>query len=283
MSDEIKLNKKKIRNINELKIRLIAGALTLIFIPSYIFALSKFSDNDKKSEEEIIVEYFGEGSEEDLVLDYIDISKKLNDLKLYKYNIDESLLTTYNISNELKTPKELKVLIEKFESIDNSVSYDDLKTQSDNINLILNLVRQESLVNSYIYTIGYSVAHTNITTATKEYAGEVFGIDEGNIKFRYYPNNSIVSVDNIERTKYGYDEKETYSFGDSFLSSEERTIKDGVVWMEKVDDGKKTTSALYDEDRNDIIIDALKKSVDLYQEVIEEDLYDSDLAGKLRK
>ena len=187
-------------------------------------------------------------------------------------------------------PEEIEKLVTKFGDIGSSVSTKDLNVLSDNIYTILNLKKQEQLVNKYIYSIGYETAYNNITEATKKYAGEVFGVEDyENLKFRYNSGgntgeSSVLMTNTIDK-QYGLDEVQNYNFASLFRSEEEDKIQDGVISMIKTDknnDKNDEDNNSYNLDRNKYIKEALEQSVILTQEVEENDLYNEKLAGKLK-
>jgi len=279
----LKVNKRKLSRKAKKLITgfILAGILTGVGIASANALMENYNENQKTT----IIEYFGQESEEKKLLDYIDISDKLNKMNLEKYVIDETFFDKYNISNELKSPDELNNLIDKYSLINSFVSTKDIVKQTENIDIILNLIRQESLVNSYIYTSGYSLAHENITEATKKYAGEVFDLNEKNIKFGL--NEYNITIENNDPTRYEHEKRDIHVIDtEIFPSKKEQKIAHGVYHMDNVDvdnDKNYDDNDQYNKDRNNYIKDALGYSVDLFDEVTDKDLYDEDLASHFRK
>ncbi len=249
-----------------------------------------YTNESEKNQIETIVEYYGEDSEENEILDYMELSEEMYSLDLQKYITDSNLYEKHLISNELKSPEEIKKLIENFKKFDKSFSSIDVKKISEYIDTILNLKKQEQLTNKYIYNTGYSTANENITSATKKYTAEVFGISAPeNIKFRYLTSNSSgeenITITNTIDKKYGTDEEEVYNLRDSFSSKEENMIRKGVRSMVNTNtsyDKNDNDNYEFNRTRNQYIKDALAKSAILEQEVEDKDLYDSKLASKLR-
>ena len=279
----LKVNKRKLTRKG---IKLVTGVILVGILTGVgITGVNALMENYNERQKTTIVEYYGQESEEKKLLDYIDISDKLNKMDLEKYIINETLLDKYNISNELKSPNELNELIDKCNLINSFVSTKDIVKQAENIEIILNLIRQESLVNSYIYTSGYSLAHENITEATKKYAGEVFDLNENDIKFGSYEH--AVTIENNDRAQYDIENKDIYIIDREInFSKKQNMIADGVGHMVNVDasdDKNYDDNDEYNKDRNKYIKDALKYSVDLYEDVENKDLYDEDLASHFRK
>lgn len=227
--------------------------------------------------EEKIINYYGEDSKEKDVVSYIDLSKKLEELNLEKYEVEPHLFEKYNIPTELKNPEELKTLIDNVKFINAFVPSKNINKQSENIETILNLITQKRLVNEYIYTVGYDLALGNVTDATKKYTAEVFGVEEDTLDFthRYdrYSNENNVSIKNNDAK---------YNISNPILKSEERQIKKGVISMEHTKDSVNYYNSEYDKGRNKDIINALKTSAELYQENENNDLYNDRIASKLK-
>lgn len=228
---------------------------------------------------EYITEYYGEDSKESEVMDYIEISERLNDLNLNEYIADDSLYQKFNISNELKSTDEVIEMINNF-----SKSYigsnANLTDQSKHIENILNLKVQERLVNNHIYNTGYNIAYESVKTATKKYAAEVFGInDYENITFKYSGGK-----DEIVEVIYLNGEK-SYIIERNTLNNLKTQIFDGVLWMKNTNkkyDKNIDDNYSYSKDRNDYILKALEESAKINDEVNNENLYSEKLANKLK-
>lgn len=236
----------------------------------------------------VVMQYYGESSTEYKIMKYIDISEKLHSLKLENYSIDESLFQKYNISNELMSPEDIDKLIVELEAFDSNVSNKNITKQSEKIELILTLKKQENLVNNYIYRVGYNVANHNITEATKAYAAEVFGVSEpSDLTFKFHRvesrNEENVVVTQDDKTKYG--DERSYNIDDWGLTKEEKQIRAGVSSMVNTDtddDFNNSDNNSYNEQRNNNIIKALYNSSELEQAVISNDLYNETLANKMK-
>ena len=86
---------KKSNNLNKrLKLFVTASAVLLVGSVSFFVANDVIAANDLK-EERNIVEHYGVDSLEFKILDYIDISKILSELKLDEYIADNSLYEGY--------------------------------------------------------------------------------------------------------------------------------------------------------------------------------------------
>ena len=266
---------------------LIATGVILISIPVGVAANNNHLEEQQK---ESIVAYYGEESIENEIVKYMDISEKLSKLDLANFNINESLYKKHNISDQLKSPEEIDEYIEKFKGINSYISFKEITKQSENIDIVLNLVAQEKLVNSYIYNVGYSTANQNVTSATKKYAAEVFGVeDPANIYFNYFMDQksgeSNTNVVNKKISKSGLTEKETYNFDNILEKKEEININKGVISMTETNvlsDKISEDNNEYNADRNSIIREALANSVSLENQVEDYDLYNEKLANKMK-
>lgn len=270
--------------IGRLKKTRLYKVLTLPIAAASIAAVMLFTTGcaeiDLETNIEYIIEYYGEDSKESEVIDYIEISRLLNDLNLDEYTADDSLYEKFNVSSELKSVDEINIMINNFtESYTGSSK--NLTEQSKYVENILNLKVQEDLVNRYIYNTGYSVANDAISIATKKYVGEVFGIsDYENITFRYnegHDETIIVIYNNGEKS---------YVIDRNTLDGQKNQIFDGVLWMTKTNthyDKNDKDNYSYNEDRNDYILKALEESAKINNEVNDKDLYDSDLASDMKK
>ena len=277
-----KLNVNKKTNNFKKRLKVVATTSALILVGTLSFfgikdAVAAYEIKDEKA----ISAHYGVDSVEFKILDYIDISKILSELKLGEYITDNSLYETRNISNELKSPNELRSLIDTFLKEKDFINEKEVDILDDYVNVVLTLKRQETLVNAYIYSSGYEVANSNVTEATKKYAGEVFGIEDyNNITFNYRANSNsgeqFVTINNQDGK---------YTLRDSFPSKEEKAITNGVLSMIDTNteyDKNYTDNSIYNKDRNEYIIDALATSTKLEHEVEENDLYSEYLARKLR-
>lgn len=277
------LNKKTV-------LRLMVGVAIIGVLVAVPLGVNAHHNRIEEQKKESIVEYYGEESVESKILNYINLSEKLSKLNLESFDIDESLYKKYNISDQLKSPEEIEEYIEKFKSINSYISSKDITKQSKNIDVVLNLAVQEKLVNSYIYNVGYSTANKNITSATKKYAAEVFGVeDPSNIYFNYHMDmgsgESSIIVMNKTADKYGLAGEETYIFDNQFQKKEEKVINKGVISMTQtdvLDDKLSEDNDEYNADRNDRIIKALANSANLENQVEDYDLYNEKLANKMK-
>ncbi|MBE6139419.1 MAG: hypothetical protein E7174_02815 [Firmicutes bacterium] len=267
------------------KFKLIVSAVVVAaIVVGGAFAIKKAIDKNDQKRRQSVVQYYGEESLENNIIRYIDISKDLFDLDLYKYDVDESLFEKYNISNELMSPEEIKELINQNKLINSFISKKDITTQSENVEIVLNLIRQEQLVNEHIYTTGYSVAHSNSTEATKKYVGEVFGIDDyENITTKYSFENG--SGESSVGLFYNDDHKtKSYDINSPFFSSKKIDIVAGVKAMNDTDnsnDHDLTDNDEYNKERNKLIKKAIEQSAILNIKVDNQDLYDEDLARRM--
>lgn len=271
-------------------LKLVAGFAIVAVLASAPIGVVAHNNRIEEKQNESIVAYYGEDSIENKIIQYIDISEKLSKLNLESFDIDKILYEKHNISNELKSPDEIEDLIKEFKGINSYISSKDITKQSKNIDIVLNLAAQEKLVNSFVYNVGYSVANKNITDATKKYAAEVFNIeDPKNVEFKYFMDSgsaeSNTTVINKTPNKYGFKGKETYNFDNQFEKKEEKKITSGVVFMNQTDvlnDKISEDNNKYNDDRNNIIKDALYSSVDLELEVKENNLYNEKLVNKMK-
>lgn len=224
----------------------------------------------------IISEYYGEESKEYDVVSYIKLSEELEKLSLEKYEITPNLYDKYNISSVLKSPEEINDLITKIKNQNAFVSSKNITKQSENIDIVLNLVKQKELVNKYIYEKGYDLALRNIEQELNEYAGEVFGVDGENLG--YYHRFDNKTGDNFTSIKNG---DKRYSMG-LFTNNVENNIRKGIITQDSTQDSYGKYSDSYDEQRNEDILKALKVSAQLSKENDETDLYNQKMASRLR-
>ena len=286
----LQVNKKAKCFNKKAVLRLVGVIATGVILISIPVGVAAHNNRVEEQQKESIVTYYGEESVENEILKYIDISEKLSKLDLASFDIDESLYEKHNISVQLKSPEEIDEYIEKFKSINAYISSKEITKQSKNIDIVLNLATQEKLVNSYIYNVGYSTANKNVTSATKKYAAEVFGVeDPSNVYFNHHTDigsgESRTIVMNKTPDKYGLIGKETYGFENLNEKKEEKTINKGVISMiqtDVLDDKLPEDNDEYNADRNDRIIKALANSANLENQVEDYDLYNEKLANKMK-
>ena len=271
-------------------LKLVAGFAVVAVLAAVPIVSVAHNDYVINQQENAIVAYYGDESIESKIIDYINVSDELNKLNLRSFTVDDSLYEKYNISNELKSPEEITKYIEQFKSVNSYISSKDITKQIQNIDIVLNLKAQEKLVNSYIYNVGYSVANENITSATKKYTAEVFGIeDPSNIYFNYHTDNGTnetnTMIINQVTNKYGLRDDESYNFDNTFEKKEEKQINKGVISMVQTDtssDKIETDNNKYNYERNSIIRKALANSANLENQVEDYDLYNEKLANKMK-
>lgn len=276
-------NKIKNKRLKKLKYRLVVGGVLATTIIGGFVIKNKITENEQKNIQ-TIVNYYGEDSEENKIIEYLELSETLNKLNLNSYSFDESLFSEYNILQELKNPKEIKEMINKQKEINMFISKKDILKQHENIELILNLIIQERLINNYIYTTGYSVVNQDVKDETKRYTGEVFGIkDYNNITFDYNLNSNAE-----QSVKIHYDSdkgKNEYYLANFFMLKEEKNIMDGVASINNTDsynDNDIENNNEYNKNRNMYIKEALEKSANLGYMTDENDLYNEELSRKMK-
>lgn len=282
---KVQINKKALQK--KKRYRLIIGTISAVLVITSGSAIFKKHNQTKEDKlKQTVINYYGEDSQENKILQYLELSETLNDLKLENYLIDESLFSKYNILDELKSPEEIEDLIKQAKSTNYFISKKDIVKQSENCELVLNLIKQEKLVNDYIYKTGYYTANKDALMSTKKYTGEIFGIEDyENIKFKY----SMDSVDATKNVIINYDGKDgekSYSF-DNFLkilSEETDKIMDGVVSINNTDSSidKIDDNDEYNKARNEFIKNALEQSAILGYDVDNNDLYNERLSKKMK-
>lgn len=275
------------RKLRLVKIKITATIVAGIIVLTGLLAIAKKLAKEIKIDEtrNTISNFYGDGSEERKIFEYICISNELNDLDLDKYNYNEELYAA-NISNdqEPKPPYEIRNLIEEYKKNRNFEK--DLHTANDHAKVIFELIHQSELVNSHIYTDGYKVSNEDVTRATKEYTAEVYDIDADDIVLRRTnPSSSAPSEYRIKvdvSGKYGNKEvTETINdYGDT------KTITRGIDHMintqnNETDDKDKEDNNQHNEDRNKYITNAMLYAIELDQARESENLYNSDLAEDL--
>lgn len=287
---DLQVNKKAKCLNKRVVLRLMVGVTIVGVMAAIPIGVTAHHNNVEEQQKTSIMQYYGEDSIESKIVNYIDISEELRLLNLGSFNIDESLYKKHNISDQLKSPEEIKEYITKFKNINSFVSSKDITKQSKNIDIVLNLAVQEKLVNSYIYNVGYSTANKNITDATKKYTAEVFGVENpANIYFNYHleakSGESSTKVMNRNSDEYGSSKNEVYNFDNQFQKKEEKNINKGIISMTQTDvsgDKIPEDNDRYNEDRNDNIREALANSVNLENQVEDYDLYNERMANKMK-
>lgn len=276
---EIKVNEKAIKKGNR-TFKLVGTLAVMISMASGLISLYIHNKNTYKGETTSVVQYYGDESKESQILEYIEVSKRLSKLDLDKYEIDDELVSSYYVSSKLASPEELNKKIDELDKIGVFILSKNLNEQSKNLNLVLNLKKQEKLVNRYIYEEGYDVAYRDIKDAVKEYTGEVFNVEPKNVKLEYNRGGTGTppSVDITSEDK-------SYEAGGAFTTDEEDKIVYGVSNMVNVDKeyiNGTVNEEEYNEKRNSRIRAAIVNSASLQNEVEKFDLYNEKLAGKMR-
>lgn len=278
-----KLKKTRFYKVLTLTIATVSLAAVMLYTTGCASIDLEMIDNTNIEQ---IVQYYEDDETVKEVLDYIELSKRINDLSLDKYIIDEELYSSLNISNELMSVEELTKLVNNF-SDSYEGSYKNINSQYEHIETILNLRRQEKLVNTYIYNTGYAVAHEKISTATKGYAREVFGAENYDDINLWRPTSSEPSDRTIVFKYNGGNCSISVGISDGWgHTAEENNICEGIDHMINTDtkyDKNFEDNHLYNSQRNQFIKNALQKSVELSEAVENKDLYISELAGKLMR
>ena len=279
----LKVNTNAINKKRKLKLIALALAITIVVTGSVLGGIA-IAEGMEQNKLDAIVEYYGEDSKEDRLLEYIEISEDLDGLDIGECIVSDNLYEKHNISKALMQPKEIKKLIEKYNDMQTFTDSKNTIKQSENIDTILSLINQKRLVNSYISREGTKIAYENVTEASKKYAAEVFGLDEDNITFKIITGTSTtpdnIVITNTTTDKYGIKEKRSYTIDEFIASSSLGEIKDGVYNMGRTDGSFDNYDT--NKERNKNIIDALKQSVDMNEERREEDLYNERLAAKMK-
>ena len=223
-----------------------------------------------------VVEYFGENSDEKLLLDYIAVARNLDKLDLYKYQVTENLNFSFD-SEELYSVENLNNLIDKFKSL-KEYSKNDLDAGYDFIKLVCLLKSQEGKLNDYIYKVGSEIAHDKITIATKSVAAELVGLKDFDI-------NRLI----LYRTNQGHYEYILYYFDDNkeiwrwdltnIFYFTPKLIRNGVNDMIKVDSEEIKKSNPYDTDLYIMLTNALDRAAKLNEENDDKNLHDDKYVG----
>ena len=262
-------------------VKLVLGALiiiSLITIPRVEAKITEYTNLQAKT---AIVQQYGEESPERNIADYIMISERLHNLKLGNFEISDELMAECNMDAVLLSPSEITALIADYEKQNKYIPFKSLDEEYNRIVLTAKLIHQERLVNEYIYEEGYDYAHKDITTAAKNYVGEVFGVDPTSIVFEYNSpkDESGASVNIKVVDKYG---SAIYSYHVSGWGNNDikDDIIDAVSYMDMTDkkfDEDDNDNNLYNQTRNIRIMKALKLSSDLTSKVNNNNLYNEDL------
>lgn len=267
-SNEFANNSKPFSTQTAVKIlaAILAGTITITGIIG-LSNVIKNKDNPERCQDKI-VECYGEDSLENNVLNYILLSKKLNELNLDKYITSDYLYKMYNCKQDLCSTYDLDLLINKYKELEKGFDKQDLVTNAEFISLVLNLSIQQACVNSYIYNFGYEIAYNNITSATKKYVAEIFGITDYNNILLYDSSN-------------GY--RVTYDGNDCTIN--DKNVGEGISYMikTKIDYDKDSSDNLsYNEERNKNITGALVEATRLNNRVNNKNLYSERYESKLK-
>lgn len=209
---------------------------------------NKISEEDKDKVESV----YGLESDELTVLTYVELSNKLKELKLDKYDaqIDNAILDT---------PENIEVGIENL-----NIKY---------------LKEQEQCVNSYLRTEGYNTARDASLNALKSYVKETLGLsqsDEIEIKITTsgeepFSISAFVNDEHIS-LNYGLDSL-AFDAVENYLATN----------IESDEDKNDLDNNKYNKDRNEIISNTLIDSSNLEEYVKERDLANPKLIKKLNK
>ena len=209
---------------------------------------NKISEEDKDKVESV----YGLESDELTILTYVELSNKLKELKLDKYDV--------KIDNAiLDTPENIEVGIENL-----NIKY---------------LKEQEQCVNSYLRTEGYNTARDASLNALKSYVKETLGLsqsDEIEIKITTSGEEpfSISVFVNDEHISLNYSlDSLAFDAVENYLETNVETGED----KNDLDNNK------YNKDRNEIISNTLIDSSNLEEYVKERDLANPKLIKKLNK
>lgn len=239
------------------------------------FIIKRKIEIQEENKKEKIVEYYGDDSFESEIIKYIEISEKIEKLKLDEYLANNELIETYTDENMiLSDPEEILNKIEVVKNFSNRGLSKNLNTMQEIISTITYLKQQEILINEYIYS-SYSVVHSNITEVAKKYAAEVYGINSP---------SKIILIKDTKNYSSNQPPEYTIHYEGNQSNITNRNIKKGIddmIYSDTSEDYNDSDNNLYNDDRNDLIIDILSDCVKLSEKIENDNLYSKKEAKKL--
>ena len=267
-------NRRKLKK-NRLKKRLFSGGIALFTIGGMaiglVTALNSVQAHDMDNAREAIVSYYGEDSKESELLRYIDVSTKLDELDLEKYNTS-GVMDNFNLDVTISKPEEIESKVEEFKSI-SIADKTDLNSMYKYIDDVVYLKDQEQKINNYIKTEGRHTVLKDFSESLKKYAAEEYNLENPrNIEFRYHYEKNDGSNDNVIAYKESNKEYKTV-INDKVVSSGVNDMVD-LKYMDM--NNSSNIDILKQYSKN------LKKAIDYNNLVESQDLYNPELEGNLK-
>ena len=267
-------NRRKLRR-NRLKKKIFSSGLALITLGGMaiglVTAINSVQAQEMENDRKAIVSYYGEYSKESELLRYIDVSIKLDELDLEKYNIS-GVIDKFNLDITISKPEEIENKVEEFKGI-SIEDKTDLNSMYKYIDDIVYLKDQEQKINNYIKTEGYYIVLKDFSNSLKKYAAEEYNLDNPrNIEFRsrYEKNDGS----NINFIAYKESNKEYKAFiNDKVVSS---GVND-MIDLKYMDMNKYSNIDILKQYSKN-----LKKAMDYDNLVESKDLYNQELEVNLK-
>ena len=247
-----------------------------------------FRYKNKKTYEEnrqTISEYYGENSEENNVLRYLDLNRELDELNIDKYLVNNSLYDELNIDNSLSTPAYIDLQILKLkEMINTKISNKDLNSLYEFVSTVAFLKKQRTLINTFIYGEGYDTVYGDYVDSLKENAAEVYNLEEPS-KILFQQNASMSSGEtniSLAYPKPGYENIQygEYNNHNSYSTNVKGDIKKGVEGMiniQRIQNGDYSDKEVLKK-----YTTALAQAIDFQTDVDENDLYNRKEESRLK-
>ena len=115
----LRINERAIKKGKRFSLKKVGFAIFLASVIAVTGLVGYAHVNDLREQNQIetIVSYYGEDSQESLILDYIEIADKLDSLSLENYKADSKLYDKHECKTEIMSPDELEDMIVKFKQI----------------------------------------------------------------------------------------------------------------------------------------------------------------------
>ena len=271
------MKKITFKNFNKKAIckRICTFALTFTVLGSSAIGLSGCKSKTITTEDKIkiVEQYYGEESEESSILKYLDIAISFPNLDKYlpllKLNSD---MVTF--STELKSPEELKNLIDSFNKLPNFSG--DAAIESAYAVLTNELKAQKEFLDEYIQNEAYSSIYDKLALSLKSYVGEIFYIPIVS-EIRFYKETENYYLMWYEGPIY--DEDNECTDRKLYARLTDSSITSGIDCMIDMKEVKDSDSAIQ---KKDVFLNALIKA-DYYQtQVNNKDLYNPRAAASIR-
>lgn len=194
------------------------------------------------------------------LLDYIEVSERLKDLKLDQYNLDDA-----NV-DELFSIEKIDLLVNKFEELKQTNKVISKEAYELNATVAL-LKRQEKLVNERVY-FGYNDLESFSLNFTKLIAFKKAGFDPLKTQIRGLHSSLSTGESGCIAVEYKDGKERFYSIS-SNENSELMSVA-GTAFVCQTQKSKpitETEKTSYNKDRNKFMISHIKEINDLFEEM----------------